>query len=274
VSLPEGFENRQPDASVNVSDDDRIAFGKVILWFSLSIGIVLVLIFASARYLIPMTPYAWEQKAFESVPLPFEAMQHPELARIERMVEQLTSVIALPPGMKVSVAVVDEDAPNAFATLAGRMFVTRGLLERVESENELAMVLAHEIAHLAHRDPAAALGAQAMIALLSAAVGLGGEGAATGAAAIGFLAFSRSQEERADEIAIDALKAVYGHAGGADAFFRRVAALDSLGSHLPQFLSTHPSDEGRIRRIEAAQAGWDPVRQPLKPWRAVQAERE
>lgn len=46
-----------------------------------------------------------------------------------------------------SFAVIDDDAPNAVAQPSGFIFVSRGLLEQIESEDELAAVLAHEIAH-------------------------------------------------------------------------------------------------------------------------------
>ncbi|MEC9410786.1 MAG: M48 family metalloprotease, partial [Pseudomonadota bacterium] len=45
------------------------------------------------------------------------------------------------------------DAANAFATSGGNIHVTRGLLDAVNSENGLAMVLAHEYAHIELRHP-------------------------------------------------------------------------------------------------------------------------
>ena len=47
--------------------------------------------------------------------------------------------------------VLDADEVNALSTLGGFVFVTRGLLARLESEDELACVLAHEVAHVASR---------------------------------------------------------------------------------------------------------------------------
>ena len=60
--------------------------------------------------------------------------------------------------MKLRVHYVDTAVPNAFAALGGHIAVTRGLYESVQSENALALVLAHEIAHVRARDPIAGIG--------------------------------------------------------------------------------------------------------------------
>ena len=60
------------------------------------------------------------------------------------------------------------NVPNAFATLGGHIAVTSGLYRRMPSENALALVLAHEIAHVSARDPISALGGSATLALLVA----------------------------------------------------------------------------------------------------------
>ena len=58
----------------------------------------------------------------------------------------------------------DDDAVvNAFATLGGHIVVYQGLLEAVPDENALAMVLAHEIAHVRHRHPIVGLSRSAAL---------------------------------------------------------------------------------------------------------------
>ena len=61
-------------------------------------------------------------------------------------------------GMAVTVHYDPAGTVNAFATAGGNLVFYRGLLERMPHENALAMVVAHEIAHVLHRDPLAALG--------------------------------------------------------------------------------------------------------------------
>jgi len=276
MSLPAEYSNPQPDHAVNVGGSDGIEFRRVLGWSLGLLAALVLFVFLGARVLIPMTPYAWEERAFGALPMSFVSVQHADLARVSALLDRLSAVMGLPDGMKVKLAIVADPAPNAFATVGARIFVTEGLLAKVESENELAMVLAHELAHLAARDPAVSLGAGATLAVLGAAIGLGAEGVSQGATQVSTLAFSRAQERAADALALRALTRVYGHAGGADAFFRRIQAeRSSLSAAIPGFLSTHPSDAGRIQRIEASQAGWDPLKQALVPWRAsarVEAE--
>ncbi len=54
-------------------------------------------------------------------------------------------------------AVLNSDTPNAFACPGGIVFVTSGLINLTKNEDELAGVLAHEIAHVAHRDGVSAI---------------------------------------------------------------------------------------------------------------------
>ncbi len=60
-------------------------------------------------------------------------------------------------------------------TAGSYLFVTNGLLAAVESENELAFVLAHELGHFHHRDPLQALGRSLVLITLSSLLGLGQE---------------------------------------------------------------------------------------------------
>lgn len=54
-------------------------------------------------------------------------------------------------------AVLDSREPNAFAAPGGSIFITRGLISTIANEDELAAVLAHEVAHINHRDGVAAI---------------------------------------------------------------------------------------------------------------------
>jgi len=268
VSQAAKFSNPQPDHSVNVSGNDTLEFGRVLVWTLALVITAVVLIFFGARIIVPLTPYAWEERAFGfNLPASDGALSA-DHARVQALLDELKQLMLLPQGMVLRLSVLEDDVPNAFATVGGRVMVTQGLLDAVESENELAMVLAHELGHLAARDPAVALGATATLGLLGAAFGAGQDGLSQSASALSAMAFSRAQERAADEFALTALKKRYGHSGGADRFFRRIEAERNRASAMvPAFMSTHPSDAGRIARIVASQAGWNPKKQALKSWR-------
>lgn len=70
----------------------------------------------------------------------------PKLKMLAEMVDSIAAVCERP-GVKYSVKIVDEKEVNAFSLPGGFVYVTKGLLEDAQSEDELAGVLAHEITH-------------------------------------------------------------------------------------------------------------------------------
>ncbi|MFT5658275.1 MAG: putative Zn-dependent protease [Gammaproteobacteria bacterium] len=154
-----------------------------------------------------------------------------------------------------SVTIFAHHEPNAFIIPGGHIFVSDALFQNVESENGLAMVMAHEMAHQYERHPIRSLGRGVLIRVALGAV-LGTE--ATDwlsslffeAATIGQLAFSREQEREADRIAVDILIAHYGHALGSDEFFRNINAKADSSSAIPEFYQSHPGTAERIQLLK------------------------
>jgi predicted Zn-dependent protease len=195
---------------------------------------------------------------------------------LQALAERLAAAQDLPPGMRITVHYVDEPTVNAFATLGGHVVVFRGLLEKMPHENALAMVLAHEIAHVRHRHPVMSLGRGVVVGLALATVAnLSGSdlvGNALGdAGLLTILTFNRDQEAEADRSALAALARHYGHVTGADTFFTVARALPGREAkeRLPSFLSTHPLSDERIAALaqQTRANGWasDLPTVPLPP---------
>ncbi len=154
----------------------------------------------------------------------------------------------------MQVHVVDSDIVNALAAPGGRIVVFRGLIDQARSAEEVAGVLAHEMAHVAHRHPT-----QAMIAWIGWSAVLSGftGGASLSSAAVAELgahlatsAHSRELEGEADSGAVAILGGSgIGSAGLAD-FFRSMAEMEKKGLQLPEYLSTHPPASRRIEWLE------------------------
>ncbi|MGB0749890.1 MAG: M48 family metallopeptidase [Magnetospiraceae bacterium] len=167
------------------------------------------------------------------------------------------------------VRVADADMVNAFALPGGHVVIFRGLLDAAESPEEVAGVLAHEMGHVIERHPLRALfeslGLQGLSWFL---LGDNNWGALVTAGVQ--LSFSRSDEEAADEIAIDLLgKAGIDPRGLVD-FFRRLHALEEeQGGALPALFSTHPSTEDRLARLADLKPTGGPAMAPDQ-WRALQ----
>ena len=151
--------------------------------------------------------------------------------------------------------VVDQRVPNAFALPGGKIYVSRGLLALVQSEDELAGVIGHEITHAAERHTAARIDYASRINPFS----IGLIRAAT------IAAYGRDQERDADRGGqILAARAGYNPSGIAT-FLRKLDAADryEIGwSRLPHFLATHPTSPERSTLASDRAAGLVWERQP------------
>ncbi len=169
--------------------------------------------------------------------------------------------------------VVRDTTINAYATPGGVIVVHTGLLRRASGPEELAGVIAHEIAHVLHRDALHRMvvqsGSVALIQLLVGDPGSTAGSLAHGAAQLGALRYGRSQEERADLTGIELLRAARLPADGLVRFF---GTLSSTGGEPPAFLSSHPPSERRARTVQrsiAQRPAW-PVEPITLDWTGVQ----
>lgn len=211
--------------------------------------ISLYLLIVTVDFFSDKVPFAWEQS------LPVESLLQTETTDappyLQRLTRQIAAGMALPEGMQVTLHYVNSDTVNAFATLGGHMVLHRGLLEKLRSEDELVMVIAHEIAHLKYRHPVSSashsLLAMMLLSLFSSSADdilnrlMGTSGLLT------LMKFSRDYEYQADAAAVDVLLQRYGHAQGAVGLFDVFKAQHTGGEPL-EFLNTHPLTERRIQR--------------------------
>jgi len=116
----------------------------------------------------------------------------------------------------------------------------------------LGMVLAHEIAHVQHRDPIVALGRGLTVGLALMCITGNGDGAMAQQLLgkvdllIG-LSFSRDAETAADAAALELLLQHYGHVTSADQLFRYLRL--QQGDELVEWFNTHPLHDQRIAMI-------------------------
>lgn len=150
--------------------------------------------------------------------------------------------------------VLDTPVINAFALPGGYVYVTRGILARMNSEDELAAVLGHELTHVAARHSAQEMSKMAVAQVGVAAVGVLSPGAgqalgqfAGAALNLAFLGYSRKLEAQADEYGITyAERAGYNPRGAVKMFqmFQSIEA-DQPG-RMQRFLMSHPPTADRL----------------------------
>lgn len=161
---------------------------------------------------------------------------------------------------RLELVVLDNSTLNAFAVPGGIVGVHTGLIEAAQSEDELASVIAHELAHLSQRHYAAQVDEQRrnqplMLAallgsiLIAAADAQGGTAAITStvaAAQQAGLSFSRQNEREADYIGMQTLAASGFDPHAMANMFSRLQSNARYGQKPPEFLLTHPVTESRI----------------------------
>lgn len=209
-------------------------------------------------------PFSYERELASSYVDRLGQEDSPLQDRLQALAEQLAGRMNLPDDMVISVHYVDDDAVNAFATLGGHIVVFRGLVDAAPSENALAMVMGHEIAHIKFRDPLVAMGRGVLLGTALAVV-TGASGDSVAGRLLGdsglltTLHFSRSQETRADRAGLEAVAGYYGHVNDATRIFEHFLQEEQrAGFTLPGLFRTHPASDDRIDRLRslAKQKGW------------------
>ncbi|MBL1274869.1 MAG: M48 family metallopeptidase [Ectothiorhodospiraceae bacterium] len=237
----------------------------------LSGGVLLVIVIivlslsVAADKLIQYIPFETELSLVRTVDIDTPAVSTgitPDY--LQALADDLSQQMNLPEGMVISISIVNSETVNAFATLGGNIVFFTGLLDIIPDENTLAMVMAHEIAHIKLRHPLRALGRGVVVGVAIATVaGVAGNDIVAklvgDTSLLTTLNFSRDQESAADSLAVAALAKHYGHINGASQLFDVLHQGHEEGSYsTPEFLTTHPLNKNRTTALKvlAQQNGW------------------
>ncbi|MES2974025.1 MAG: M48 family metalloprotease [Pseudomonadota bacterium] len=184
----------------------------------------------------------------------------------QRYVNQLGRWISLHssrPDLPWTFAVLDDPGFNAFAAPGGYVFVTKGLLDRVADEAELAGILAHEITHVTGKHHLKAMRKSARAGLLTQAIGarLAGNSELGGAISSQLLALGKDIYSKGldqdDEFDADRSGVALAARAGFDPY-GLVSVLQQLRTAAPDnplfalSLSTHPPAQQRLDQVEQA----------------------
>jgi metalloendopeptidase OMA1, mitochondrial len=166
------------------------------------------------------------------------------------------------PGFEWEANLIQSDQANAFALPGGKVAVYTGIFPVAANENGLAAVMGHEIAHAIARHGAERMAYQKLVQIGSMAAGVTvgdmspqARQAVMGALGAGakfglLLPFSRDHESEADHMGILFAAAACYDPREATKLWERMGQI-SGGQRQPEFSSTHPSHETRIRDLEA-----------------------
>lgn len=202
--------------------------------------------------LVMVIPPEVEQQLGRAIAPIYQAQAEPSPTqdRLNLLLDQLETHLPADHGGDYEVFYIPEPTVNAIAIPGNKIIIYEGLLAAMESENELMMVLGHELGHFQNRDHLRSLGRGILVRLVLGSVfGDGGTLAAIaldGAQVISSAQYSQGQETAADEVGLELLQQHYGHVAGATDFFRTLEAQDNGAI---AFLSTHPAPEKRVQHL-------------------------
>lgn len=163
------------------------------------------------------------------------------------------------PDLPWQFGVLDSSDVNAFATPGGTIFITRGLLQKLENESELAGVLAHEITHVLRKHHLAALQKEARMDIASDLLGEAVKGKRNSAALnkaikAGTEVYARGLDKN-DEFEADRMGIVIAARAGYDpyglpAVLQMLDASNAQDSSLALMFKTHPAPRDRLSLLD------------------------
>jgi Zn-dependent protease with chaperone function len=254
--------------------------GRVVFWSLAAIASIIGIVFFGlplvAERMVPLVPASFERRLGDMVDNQMRAIFGDKLctdaagnAAVTKLVETLRQAGHVDSALQI--AVIDSRIPNAFALPGGKIYLFNGLLQKAESPDEVAGVLAHEIGHVAHRDQTRLIiqngGASFLIGLLF--------GDITGSTAVIFAtrtlfeaAYSRGAEENADAFAIETMHALGRSPAPLGELLYRIAGAQD--KYTLSILASHPLTEERraLMRHEARTASGPEILSAAE-WRAL-----
>jgi len=243
---------------------------RIILWsLAATASLILVAVVGVpelATRLTPLVPYAVERRLGQAIDTQirasldtgrlaaaFECGNRPGeqagRAAFDKLMGQLERAAALP--FPVTASVIRRPEANAVALPGGRIYVFQGLIDKAETPDELAGVIAHELGHVAHRDGTrSVLQAAGLSLLFGMLLGdfVGGGAVVIAATTILKTSYSRDVEAAADVFAVTVIGKLGGDARALGRILLRIAGTTHPG---PKILADHPETEDRIAAIEA-----------------------
>jgi predicted Zn-dependent protease len=277
------------DASVPVDRSgmtERRSRSKVILWTLIAtVSLLLGAVYgvpALADKIAPLIPLRAERWLGEAVDTqarkmldkgdasrPFECSDEQGRVALAKLMSKLEAAAALP--IPLETKVVRRSEPNAVALPGGHIYVFEGLVEKAETPDELAGVVAHEIGHVAHRDGTRSILQSAGLSFLFGMLlgdFVGGGAVVIGARAVLRSSYSRDVEGAADRYGADLLNRAGGDVRAFGAILDRIAGAIHPGVEI---LSDHPDTKARVAVINSLAPPAKPARPLLEEdeWRAL-----
>ena len=186
------------------------------------------------------------QKDFKIIPTP---------EKVEKIGQKIANVCDRP-NLKYTFRVIKGKEINAFSIPGGFVYIYTGLLKRIDSDDELACIIGHEIGHICARDSVHRLQAQILYSIPATILSSTTRSAAIqksvdAAFTLTMLKYSREEELRADSLGVTyAYRAGY-NPEGMIKFFEKLKEIEkNVPLKFIVFLRDHPDVDARIKNVK------------------------
>ncbi len=248
--LPDDTEN------VNVSAADPLqTFVKALAGLTILFFLAFAVLAGISEFMIRFMPNRVNDSlaAIYAVKIKTPLRLEPEREKLQALLDGLVPHTDFT-GEPFRVEIIDAKYKNAMAFPGRKIAFTTKLLADLNHENEVVMILGHELGHYYHSDHLRSLSRGIILMGLFQLLEVGGVGNASqlvsGSASLYNLRYSRNQESRADAYGLDLLNKYYGHVSGAVGTFEHLYREGEEVQTMNGMLSTHPITKDRIRDLD------------------------
>lgn len=248
--LPEDSDN------VNVSKVDPLqTFVKALIGLTLIFFMAFAVLAGISEFVIRFMPNKVNDSlaSIYAIKINTPNQLEPEREKLQSLLDQLVPLTDFSDD-PFRVEIIDADYKNAMAFPGRKIAFTTKLLEELQYENEVVMILGHELGHYYFSDHLRSLSRGVILLGLFQALEIGGVGGASqlvsGSANLYNLSYSREAERRADEFGLQLLNKHYGHASGAVSTFEHLHQEGEELKTMNGVFSTHPITKDRISELK------------------------
>lgn len=248
-----------PDDGVNTSLSTPLLTA---VKLAISLLLIAAVVYAALNYLIDITvsSISPEQEARLEKMFVVEAnLSDANSNELGRITQRMARCAKLP--YPIYTRIMEEPEPNAFAVPGGFIYITRGMLKKMKSENVLAFIIGHELGHFKHRDHLRGLGYRLIVGMLGLLLGSDYGVATQITLSIGSAKHSQSAEFAADAFGLEMMQCAYGTVTDATTLFEEM----DTGSEWRYFIATHPGFRERVKRMkeQILQKHFDTAQKPI-----------
>jgi len=232
------------DDSVNISQESFLSQAiKLIISLLLFVGVFYILMVGLINLIVANITPKQEKQLLEYISFEIN-ISNKESTYLTKVKDKLEACTNIPYNVKIYIS--EEKIANAYALPGGTIYITQGMLEKFENQNELAFIIGHELGHFTNKDHLKGIGHSLILLTLATLMGsdfniLGQTLSAGGAK------YSQSAELHADKVGLELMNCAYGSVTDATRIFEKMGRGESDWKF---FLASHPNFKDRVTKMK------------------------